>query len=40
MFGSLKNVLNRTAPTLIEDLAGCLALVVILYMGLTLPSLI
>lgn len=40
MVDSLKSVLSRSAPTLLEDLAGCLALVVLLYVGLHLPSLI
>ncbi|MDH3263453.1 MAG: hypothetical protein OEM24_05600 [Paracoccaceae bacterium] len=35
---SLKSVVTRTAPTLLEDAAGCLALVVLLYLGLHLPA--
>lgn len=36
----LKSVLDRSAPTLLEDAAGCLALVVMLYAGLYLPGLV
>lgn len=38
MVAALTSVLNRTAPTLLEDAAGCLALVVLLYLGLHLPA--
>ncbi len=34
----LKSVLDRSAPTLVQDAAGCLALVVLLYAGLYLPA--
>jgi hypothetical protein len=40
MFASLGTVFNRNADTLVEDAAGCLALVVFLYVGLVLPTLI
>jgi hypothetical protein len=35
---ALKAVLDRAAPTLVEDAAGCLALVVMLYCALLLAS--
>ena len=40
MANALKTVITRNAPTLIEDAAGCLALVVVLYVGLMLPGLV
>jgi hypothetical protein len=40
MLQPLKSILGRTAPTFFEDLVGCFALCVILYMGLTLPGLV
>lgn len=36
MTDALKALVARTAPTLAEDAAGCLALVVLLYVGLHL----
>ncbi len=40
MLIGLKDLAHRNAPTLAEDAAGCLALVVILVVGLHLPTLI
>jgi hypothetical protein len=38
MAAALKALVERTAPTLAEDAAGCLALVVLLYLGLHLAA--
>lgn len=38
MTTALKSLVARTAPTLAEDAAGCLALVVMLYLGLHLAA--
>jgi hypothetical protein len=38
MLVSLKTILSRTAPTFVEDMAGCAALCVLLYLGLMLPG--
>ncbi len=38
MVSGLKSVVTRAAPTLLEDAAGCVALVVLLYFGLHLPA--
>ena len=40
MVSALKSVVTRTAPTLLEDAVGCLALVVLLYAALHLPALV
>ncbi len=38
MFLSLKSILSRSAPTFVEDMAGCAALAGLLYVGLLLPG--
>ena len=38
MLTSFKSVLSRSAPTFIEDMFGCFALCVLLYVGLMLPG--
>ncbi|MDJ0630341.1 MAG: hypothetical protein QNJ44_18950 [Rhodobacter sp.] len=40
MFTDLKSALSRSAPTLVQDLAGATALVLILLAGLYLPVMI
>lgn len=40
MLNGLKATFERTAPTLLEDAAGCLALVVLLFVGLHLAALV
>lgn len=39
MFRDLKDAAHRSADTLVEDMLGCAALVVMLVAGLTLPAL-
>jgi hypothetical protein len=38
MVTGLKSVVTRSAPTLLEDAVACLALAVLLYLGLHLPA--
>lgn len=40
MLDGLRSVLERTAPTIVEDALGCLALAVILFVGLHLPGMV
>jgi hypothetical protein len=40
MRSGFKSVLIRSAPTLVEDAAGCLALVVLLVIALNLPQIL
>lgn len=40
MLNEIKSVLTRSAPTLMQDAIGATALVVILMVGLHLPSLV
>ncbi len=37
MINDLKSAIGRAAPTLVQDAAGCAALVVMLVVGLNLP---
>jgi hypothetical protein len=39
MFQTLKTTLTNSAPTFLGDMAGCVALFALLYLGLVLPGL-